>query len=56
MILGLSGLILGLRAHFDTRIDFRPKMANFLSQRVDLRSKRADLGPVKADGGLRGLF
>ena len=49
MILGLRGLILGLRAYFGPGIDIRPR-------RVDLRSKRANLGPVKADGGLRGLI
>ena len=47
MILGLSGLILGLRAYFGPGIDIRPR-------RVDLRSKRANLGPVKAGGGLIG--
>ena len=56
MILGLSGLILSLRAFFGPRIDFRPRRTNFLSERVDLRLRRADLGPVKADKGLRGLI
>ena len=50
--LGLSGLILGLRAIFGfVRVDLRPGRAYFGSERVDLGFKKADVGPERADLG-----